>query len=187
MKKNIMLPIAAIFIAALSLPIAFAQADTDCQAASAPKPNDGTFSFRFKEFSKLKNNGQNDYALFYYDNNQGKWRSATTFDMSSEQGTNANNSNNGSNTDSKSRSRSSRSGEHWVEVVGVRPHYYNPNFNADTMLKLAVRENYKGDNEDYIRKLPLWICGDVRFSGSYEFVFYEEGQASYSGCATNIY
>ncbi|MGL5334553.1 MAG: hypothetical protein ACRC9R_00130 [Enterovibrio sp.] len=175
--KNIMLPIAATFIAAVSLPIAFAQSDTHCQTESATNPKDGTLNFRFKEFSKYN---LSRYALFYYDNFEDKWRKATEIKRSA-------NSNN-ADSNSAQKSRGKPGGEHdWIIANGIKPSYYNPAFTGDTILRFAVREEYNNQDEEYKKDLPLWICGDVKFSGNYEFVFYEKGQDNYSGCATNVY
>ncbi|MGL5336178.1 MAG: hypothetical protein ACRC9R_08565 [Enterovibrio sp.] len=131
-----------------------------------PNPNEPGLTFRFKEVSSHK---VSRYALFFYEYAEKKWKNLT-------RSVNIHDGNSGSQ---QNRSK-------WFEVINLRPRDINTALTANSTIRLAVREEYNnGQDEEYNNQLPMWICGDVKFSGRYEFVFYEEGQSVFSGCSSN--
>ncbi|MGL5249906.1 MAG: hypothetical protein ACRC7P_02360 [Enterovibrio sp.] len=134
-----------------------------------PTPKPEYMSYRFKEISQFNSSR---YALFFYDPADDKWKNLSL--------TIANNARPGKMVlDTKGE------GEWWV-MKDIQPHYLSPAFSYDSMVMLAVRENSNQD-EEYNARLPLAICGEVKFSGSYDFIFYEEGQRGVlHGCSANI-
>ncbi|MGL5251376.1 MAG: hypothetical protein ACRC7P_09885 [Enterovibrio sp.] len=119
------------------------------------------FSFRFKYLSQYTN-----YGLFIYDPVDEKWKNVTKINSS----------------------YSSSDKDRWVIANSLRPEFYSTSFTNDSIVKIAVREDYNSQDEEYNQHLPLSVCGDVKFSGNYEFVFYENGEhGKLSGCSTNIY
>ncbi|MGL5336179.1 MAG: hypothetical protein ACRC9R_08570 [Enterovibrio sp.] len=137
------------------------------QSTPAPSPSAPGLNFRFKELSSYN---LSRYALFFFDPAEQKWKNATR----------------SINIHDEDQQNQAEHG--WdAEVVGIKPSYYSPAFTDDSIVQFAVREEYNGQDEDYNKDLPMWICGEVKFSGSYDFIFYEEGQnATFSGCSVNM-
>ncbi|MGL6176132.1 MAG: hypothetical protein ACRC1U_03965 [Vibrionaceae bacterium] len=137
------------------------QGKLKCDAPS--KPSTGVTSkelnIRFKYLSSFPN-----YALFIYDPADAKWKNLAF-----------------------PNTKVGSYGE-WIVISGLKPNFYSTELTNDSIVRIGVREEYTEQNEDYNEKLPITICGEVKFSGSYEFVFYEKGQhGNLSGCSSNQY
>ncbi|MGL5251375.1 MAG: hypothetical protein ACRC7P_09880, partial [Enterovibrio sp.] len=117
------------------------------QSTPPPSPSKTSSTFRFKEITQFT---FSYYALLFYDPADDKWKDFFS--------TIANNTHPGKMVlDAKGYGKS------WA-VKDMQPQHLSPAFDYDSMVMFAVRENHNNQDEEYNKRLPMWICGNVKFT-----------------------